>query len=267
MRIGAAAAKRALRADPERWLYPLLELDTPFLAAGISCYAADGGNPADGFALIADYDEGVTARMYGVSTSLFEEAASDPAIGAGTRFCFFGELPPLLRGKDGFSAGGVPMRRGDSRRTLERHGLFGVRSARLPAPLPAGCSIAEAEPGDFRVPALLTAPRGGIPAVRTADGDRLWVASEGECGRPVGYLWATEAGPAFYDIVNIYVTPDARGRGIGKALAARYATEALVRGRRAYYGYAVSPESAALARSAGFRELWGETVSFFASEN
>ena len=147
------AARRIMERDPERWLYPLLELRDPVLASGISCYVPSDGGAEGELAIVSDYDGGAAVRLYSDRLDLLEEAASDPAVGCGTRFCFCAGLPAELRDRDGFSAGAYRLYRDDARRTLERYGLFGVQQTRLRAPVPPGFVLSEAERGDFRIPA------------------------------------------------------------------------------------------------------------------
>ncbi len=266
MRIGNSAMRRAMEADPVRWLYCLRDLGDPFLSAGISCYAADPDDPTADAALVTDYDEGVTVRLFTASAAVCEEAASDPAVGRGARFCFCGGLP------EGFAyrAGGFLLRPEEGRRTLERYGLYGVQEEyRRRAEVPQGFSVRTARGEDAgTVGALDPGIWGAFPSCRPATerGDLLWLAFRGgqDGNLLAGYLWATDAGRGFCEIVNVFVRPDLRGMGLGKALVGRFASDARLRGRRAYYGYAASPESALLARSAGFGQVFGETLSLYA---
>ena len=185
-------------------------------------------------------------------------------MGPGTRFCFCAGLPDAGLPK---SAGGHRLTGRPGSRTLERYGLFGAHAGLLCPDTPAGFAVRE----------LREADRAAFPETEgwrrleeqlgnRAPGDRIWLAVENGDGTPEGYLWCAEAGRAWYDIVNLFVAPDMRRRGIGRALVSRYEEEARIRGRRPYYGWALSPESAALARSMGFRELYGETVSLWAAD-
>ena len=96
------------------------------------------------------------------------------------------------------------------------------------------------------------------------DARHVFLAAE-EDGRLLGYVGMMTVLDEGY-ISNVAVAPEARRRGIGRALAGRYASEARIRGRRPYYGYALSRGSAALARSMGFGEIHGETVSLYAAD-
>ena len=259
MRIGTAQALADMMRDPERWLYTLSDLADPIRRGGLSFYRTAGG-----MAVISDYDEETAVRLYGADPELLEEAASDPAVSPGTRFCFCAGLP---EGKIPETAGGHRLTERAGSRTLERYGLFGAPAVPVRADPPAGFAVRE----------LREADRAAFPETEgwrkldkqldsRAPGDRLWLAVENGNGTPAGYLWCAEAGRAWYDIVNLFVSPDMRRRGIGRALISRYAEEARIRGRRSYYGWALSPESAALARFMGFRNIYGETVSLWAAD-
>ena len=266
MRIYIVAARRAMERDPARWLYCLRDLSDPILTPGISCYARDPDDIATDCALVTDYDDGVTVRMFSDRPDLLSEAASDPAVRNGTRFCFFCGLPDGLRSADRITAGGHALRREDSRRTLERYGLFGAQTEYRPAArLPAGVSVRTARREDSGLLGSLDpGVWGAFPSLfrERKTGEPLWLAFRN--GDAAGYLWAADAGYGFFDIVNVFVRPDLRGRGLGKALVGRFVSGARLRGRRAWYGYAASPASAALARAAGFEELYGECVSLYA---
>lgn len=259
MRIGAAEAYDGMKRDPERWLYTLLDLADPLRREGLFFYRTAGG-----LAVICDYDEETAVRLYGADRELMEEAASDPAVGEGTRFCFCaglpdGELPDHAGGHRLTLREGVP--------TLERYGLFGSPRETVRADPPAGFSVRELREGDrASFPETDAWRRLEDGLVSRAPGDRIWLALDGGTGIPCGYLWCAEAGRAWTDIVNLFVSPEARRRGIGRALVSRYASEARIRGRRPYYGYALSRGSAALARSMGFGEIHGKTVSLYAAD-
>lgn len=264
MRLLQTDAIRAMERDPGRWLYVLLDLAHPVRRRGVSVYAADAESIADGCAVITDFAEGTTVRVYGSPSGFLEEALSDPAVRMGTRLCFCSGVPAGFSAK--IPAGGHRFRADPMGKSIDRWGLFACQTAHLRAFPPAGCCIREAADGDLEeLSELERSVWGAFPdEVREfGPSDRLWLAcaEDGDLG---GYLWATEAGRAYYDIVNVFVRDDLRGHGIGRALVSRYVSEATLRGRRAYYGYAVTRESARLARSLGFREIYGETVSFFA---
>ena len=264
MRIGFDAARRIMEADPVRWLYVLLDLDDPVRREGLSFYRTESG-----LAVVSDFAEETTVRLYAPDFRLLGEAASDPAVGEGTRFCFCAGLPPELRDlPDGgsFSLDGMPLVRRDGMRTIDRYGLFGL----------CGTSARDGMPEGFaaRLFSRNESPDGsGLPdsnpwrafASRLDDrepGDRIWLARDAATGEAAGYLWTAQTARDCDDIVNLFVSPEYRRRGIARALLSLYAKDARSRGRGAYYGYALSRESAALARSAGIRRIWGETVSF-----
>ena len=268
MRIGNSAMRRAMEADPVRWLYCLRDLGDPILSAGISCYAADPDDPTADAALVTDYDEGVTVRLFTADAAVCGEAASDPAVCGGARFCFCGGMPEGFA----FRLGKLILHPEKGRRTLERYGLYGVQEEyRRRMEVPQGFSVRTAR-GEDADPIRSLDPGiwGAFPSCRPATerGDLLWLAFRSTPdGDPIaGYLWASEAGRGFYEIVNVFVRPDLRGLGLGKALVGRFASDVRLMGRRAYYGYAASPESALLARSAGFGQVFGETLSLYADE-
>lgn len=265
MRIGAAEAYDEMRRDPERWLYILSDLADPIRWGGLFFYRTAGG-----MAVISDFDEETAVRLYGADRDLLEEAASDPAVGPGTRFCFCAGLPG---GIVPVTAGRHRLTDRDGCRTLERYGLFGAPASTIGADPPAGFELREMREADrASFPDTADWRRLAEQLENRAPGDRIWLAvcggksyGSGD-GIPCGYLWCAEAGRAWYDIVNLFVSKDVRRRGIGKALVSRYAGEARIRGRLPYYGWALSPESAALARSMGFREIYGGTVSLWAAD-
>ncbi len=264
MRISPCDAARAMERDPGRWLYVLLDLADPVRRRGVSIYAQSAETLADGCAVITDFAEGTTVRVYGGSSGFLEEALSDPAVRMGTRLCFCSGVPDRFSAKSPTS--GHRFRADPVGKSIDRWGLFACRTELLRVYPPDGWRIREAEGADFEaLSELERSVWGAFPDEVREFGasDRLWLACA-EDGSFGGYLWATEAGRAYYDIVNVFVRGDLRGRGLGRALVSRYGSEAMLRGRRAYYGYAVTRESACLARSLGFREIYGETVSFFA---
>ena len=255
MRISRDEAYARMRTEPEKWLYTLLDLADPVRRGGLAFYRTAGG-----MAVVSDYDEETTVRLYGADPLLLEEAASDPAVGPGTRFCFCGGLP---EGKIPERAGGHHLTVREDIRTLERYGLFGCPQRRPASKVPDGIRIrAMREEDRLLFPDTESWRRLDAGLESRGEGDRILLALR-EDGGAAGYLWSAEAGRGWRDIVNVFVSPDMRGRGIGKALAARYAEEALGEGRRPYYGYALSPESAALARALEFEEICGETVSLY----
>ena len=258
MRISRDEAYARMRTEPEKWLYTLLDLADPVRRSGLSFYRTAGG-----MAVVSDFDEETTVRLYGADPLLLEEAASDPAAGPGTRFCFCGGLPG---GTVPERAGGRRLTRREEIRTLDRYGLFGCPRRCRRADPPDGISVrAMREEDRLLFPDAEAWRRLDEGLYGRGEGDRIWLALR-EDGAAAGYLWCTEAGRGWYDIVNVFVSPEARGCGIGKSLAARYAEEARREGRRPYYGYALSPESAALARSMEFEEIYGETVSLYARD-
>ena len=264
MQLTHSDAVRWMERDPGRWLYVLLDLAHPLRQKGVSVYAADDEDLAYECAVVTDYAEGVTVRFYGRSMGLLDEALSDPAVRMGTRLCFCGGVPVGFSGK--LTAGGHRFRADSVGRSLDRFGLYAFQEEHRRVSPPDGWHIREADPADFEeLTALERTDWGSFPDEIGEFGahDRLWLACAAD-GILGGYLWATEAGRAYYDIVNVFVRRDLRGIGLGKALVSRYAAEAMLRGRRAYYGYAVTRESAAIARSLGFREIYPETVSYFA---
>ncbi len=264
MRIAQSDAVCVMERDPGRWLYVLLDLAHPVRRRGVAVYARDAESMADECAVVTDYAEGTTVRFTGRSLSLLEEALSDPAVKMGTRLCFCSGVPVGFSGKK--AAGGHRFRADPTGRSIDRRGLYAFRTGHERVPPPDGWRIREAVREDFEeLTSLDREEWGPFPDEigEFGEHDRLWLACAAD-GALGGYLWATEAGRAYYDIVNVYVRPDLRGRTLGKALVGRYDEEALLRGRLAYYGYAVTRESAFLAQSLGFREIWAETVSFFA---
>ena len=264
MRIENSVMRRAMAEDPERWLYPLNELEDPLLATGIACCCSDPLDPVRDAALIFDYSEGTVVRLFSDRDELFEEAAAHPAVGKGTRFCFCGGLPLRLRESREAEAGGHLLRRDDGRRTLERYGLFGFQSEPRRASPPPGRTVEETDLAFLCSPELDGLLPEGTDPGELGRGDRIWRAAGRWSGLFAGYLWAAQIGRGCLEIVNLPVRPGARGMGVGKALVSRFAEDSLRTGFRPYYGYAVSSASAALARSMGFRPIHGETVSFYA---
>ncbi|MBO7403530.1 MAG: GNAT family N-acetyltransferase [Clostridia bacterium] len=264
MQLAHSDAVRRMERDPGRWLYILLHLAHPLRQKGVTVYAPDTEDLAEECAVVTDFAEGVTVRFYGRSTGLLDEALSDPAVRMGARLCFCGGVPVGFSGK--LTAGGHRFRADPTGRSLDRFGLYAFQEDHRRASPPDGWRMREAAAADFEeLTALERSDWGSFPDEigEFGDHDRLWLACAAD-GAYGGYLWATEAGRAYYDIVNVFVRRDLRGIGLGKALVSRYAAEAMLRGRRAYYGYAVTRESACLARSLGFREIYPETVSYFA---
>lgn len=268
MRIEREEARRIMEKDPVRWLYILLDLDDPIRRDGLSVYRTEGG-----LAVVSDFAEETTVRLYAQDLLLLEEAASDPAVGEGTRFCFCAGLPEKIRDlPDGSSfdpgAGGVLLAREDGQRTIDRYGLFGTCRELNRAGIPEGFDVRLFSAGDCPDASGFpdSAPwRAFVCSLDDREaGDRIWLARNRSNGEAAGYLWTAETGRAFDDIVNLFVGPEYRRRGIARSLLTLYAEDAEARGRGAYYGYALSPESAALARSMGFWVIWGETVSLFA---
>lgn len=253
MRIGADEALSLFGADEERWLYVLSDLSDPVRRTGISVYRRGGG-----FAILSDFAEETTVRLYAADPELVREVSRDPLAGPGTRFCFCG----------GFPFGGTPVRLGpltlkkrDGVRTLERYGLFGSQEKPCSADPPPGFFLTEDADPSYPDTRPWRAFLAGMD--ERGPGDRIWIAQNAD-GLAAGYLWCAEAGDGWYDIVNLFVSPEYRRAGIGRALVSRFARESEKAGRRPYYGYALSAESAALAESAGFRKIYGKTVSLFA---
>ena len=266
MRIGPGEARRIFETDPERWLYVLAALDDPIRRSGVTVFRAE-----DALAVVSDYAEETTVRLFSPDPALLAETASDPALGGGGRFCFCAGLPDELRTlPDGGSAriGGLTLVRDDARRTIDRFGLFGTSPLRIRTGLPEGFAVRQLapkeEPDDLYLPDTPPWRAFADSLPDREPGDRILLVRNRSSGRAAGYLWTAEAGPGYDDIVNIFVDPEYRRRGIGRALLSRFSEEAEAMGRKAYYGYALSRESALLARSMGFREIYGETVSLYA---
>ena len=74
-----------------------------------------------------------------------------------------------------------------------------------------------------------------------------------ECdGRIIGFLRAECGYRNYYDVGWVYVAPAYRNKGYGKHLTLFFAHDCLANGLYPHYGYAVSPESVAVAQACGF---------------
>ena len=85
---------------------------------------------------------------------------------------------------------------------------------------------------------------------------RLLLASDGEEGPALGYCCLRRIGEGTGEVKRTYVWPEARGRGVGRALLSRMLEEARAAGyRRLVLDSAPTMKAAhALYRSAGFRK-------------
>ncbi len=73
------------------------------------------------------------------------------------------------------------------------------------------------------------------------DGDKIIGFLRGECGFR-----------NYYDIGWVYVAPAYRGKSYGKLLTLHFSYDLLKNGLYPHYGYAITPESEAVAKSCGF---------------
>lgn len=79
---------------------------------------------------------------------------------------------------------------------------------------------------------------------------RFYLLKEGD--KIIGFLRAECGYRNFYDVGWVYVAPSYRGNGYGKLLTLYFAHDCLQNGLYPHYGYAISKESAAVARRCGF---------------
>lgn len=79
---------------------------------------------------------------------------------------------------------------------------------------------------------------------------RFYLLKDGE--RIIGFLRAECGYRNYYDVGWVYVAPSYRGNGYGKLLTLFFAHDCLQNGLYPHYGYAISKESAAVARRCGF---------------
>ena len=258
MRIPNALILRQMEKNLPRWLYPALDLADPLRATGITCYAANLSDPLKDLAMISDLDDATTVWAYTHNQGVIAEALADPAVTDGTIVHFCAGMPEDWLNADKFLCGEKILCRDTRTRTLDRYGLYSIRTGSQNfAPSPDFAVRSMTRDDLPFLTALDSSEWSGMPSLLPdfADGDGMLLAFAPD-GRLAGYLWYTKAGARFYDIVNLFVHPGFRRRGVGKSLVLRYCTDARIHGRLAYYGYAASRESAMLAESLGFERLY-----------
>ena len=82
------------------------------------------------------------------------------------------------------------------------------------------------------------------------DGTRFYLLEDG--GRIIGFLRAECGYRNYYDVGWVYVAPAHRNKGYGRQLVSFFAHDCLANGLYPHYGYAVSDESASVAKACGF---------------
>lgn len=69
-----------------------------------------------------------------------------------------------------------------------------------------------------------------------------------------GYLYATNLYEKYYDVSNVFVLPEYRGKGLGTYAAQFFMKYCFIKGFTPHYGTAVSAYSETVAKNAGFTE-------------
>ena len=68
----------------------------------------------------------------------------------------------------------------------------------------------------------------------------------------IGFLRGELGYKNYYDVGWVYVAPAYRGKGYGKLLTLYFSYDLLNNGLYPHYGYAINPESEAVARKCGY---------------
>jgi GNAT superfamily N-acetyltransferase len=218
-------------------------------------FAKEGASPLSSFLCVRTYeDDSVVVGVTSEDAAFWEEAADYISVLTANEIdvaacdAFYTHPRVAERLSFGFSESGAP--------------IYGLLSPKDLAPLPSQ--------GNVSVSLMTTEEKAYLqehtelfdsfeeelrsPSVWDACDcffdTRFYLLKEGD--RVIGFLRGELGYKNYYDVGWVYVAPAYRGKGYGKLLTLYFSHDLLKNGLYPHYGYAINPESEAVAKKCGY---------------